>query len=133
MAMNSTEVNQLNSSESENLVTFTFNKLGIDKKATGITDNNYPSKIKAIKQAGWHYFRSIGGKWKNVDRIAKISDLNVYYTNTSKNIEYEQFNYCYAKDKFGNTLEEPIDANDHTINAIEYIVQDLCALGVIKK
>lgn len=123
----------INQSESESLVTYIFSQLGIDKKATGICDNNYKSKISAIQQAGWESFIGIGSKWKNVDRIDKISNLNVFYTDCSKNLEFEQFNYCYAKDKFGRTLEEPIDGNDHLINATEYLVQDLYMQGVIKK
>ncbi len=113
MKMNSTELSQINNSEEETIVTHTFKRLGIDKSAQGITDNNYPSKVRALQNAGYEQFISIGGKWKNIDRIAKINDIEVYYTSCSKNIENEQFTYCYAKDKFGRTLEEPIDANDH--------------------
>jgi len=131
--MNSSELSQINNSEEETLVTWLFKKLGIPKNGKGITDNNYPSKTRALQDGGWEQFISIGGKWKKKDRIAKINDIEVYYTSGSKNIENEQFIYCYAKDKFGRTLEEPTDANDHTINAIEYLVQDLCAEGIIKK
>jgi hypothetical protein len=131
MKMNSTELSQINNSEDETIVTHTFKKLGISKNAQGITDNNYPSKVRAIQSAGWEQFISIGGKWKNVDRIAKINDIEVYYTSCSKNIENEQFTYCYAKDKFGRTLEEPIDANDHCFDS-NTLINTLSGLKKIK-
>lgn len=127
-----TELMQINASQDDGLVTWLFNKFGIQKNKKIICDSNRPTKIFSLRNAGWEYAKAIGGKSKLIDRIGMLQSLNIYYTSTSKNIEFEQMNYCYDKDKFGNTLEEPQDKNNHTIDAITYAVQELFNDGVIK-
>lgn len=124
-------LNRLNAND-EGLVTYLFQKLNIPKNAYIITDTNRPNKIKALRRAGWEYAVGVGGKSKLLDRINTLQGANIYYTNLSKNVEIEQETYCYAKDKFGVQLEEPIDANNHTIDAIAYCYEKLFEMGVIK-
>lgn len=130
--LSQTEMHQINASQDEGLVTWLFNKLEIQKTKYIVCDNNRPAKIQAARRAGWEYSVAVGGKSKLLDRIGILQGLNIYYTSTSKNIEYEQENYSYKKDKFGVQQEEPIDQDNHTIDAIAYCVQKLFDLGVIK-
>jgi len=86
-----------------------------------------------LRRVGYENAVAVGGKSKLLDRIQMLQSMNIYYTDTSKNIELEQENYCYQKDKFGVVQEEPVDQDNHTIDASAYLVQKLFDLGVIKK
>jgi len=130
--LSSTQQTQINGLESDGLVSYLFQKWNIPKNKNIVADSNRPNKIITLRNAGWERIYAIGAKSRLLDRINTLQSINIVYTNTSKNIEFEQRNYSYAKDKFGNTLETPIDANNHTIDAIAYIVQDLFNQGVIK-
>ena len=127
-----TELHQINAHQDEGIVSWTFNKLGIAKDKTIICDSNRPSKIIALRRSGWEYAISVGVKTKLVDIIGTMQSLNVFYTDCSKNIEFEQENYSYQKDRFGVTLEQPEDGTDHLINAIEYVAQKMFESGIIK-
>lgn len=131
--MTQTEIHQINSAQEEGLVPWLFQKLNVKKQKMIVCDNNRPTKITALRRAGWEYAVAIGGKSKLLDRIAMLQGINIYYTSTSKNIEYEQENYCYQKDKFGVQQEDPIDQDNHTIDAIAYVVQKMFDLGIIRK
>lgn len=116
----------------DGLVAWRFKQLGIPTNAYIVCDNNRPNKIRSLRNAGWEYAKAVGGKDKLDDRIGILSGLNIYFTNRSKNIEYEQENYCYDKDKFGTLLEKPIDQDNHTLDAIAYAVAFMFEQGIIK-
>lgn len=132
MRLSSTENSQIATNDEEGLVSHLFKKWNIDKKLNIICDSNRPNKIISLRRSGWERAVAIGQKSKLLDRINNLQSLEIYYTNTSKNIEFEQMNYSYQKDKFGKTQEEPIDANNHSIDAISYVVDYLIKIGVIK-
>lgn len=116
----------------DGLVSWKFNQFGIPYGATVVCDNNRPNKIRSLRRAGWEYSIAVGGKTDLINRIGMLSGLNIFYTDRSKNIESEQETYCYDKDKFGATLEKPIDQDNHTIDAIAYCVQFMFEDGIIK-
>ena len=130
--LTTTELHQINANQDEGLVSWMFTKLNIPKDKIIVCDSNRPTKIIALRRSGWEYAVSVGGKSRLLDRIGTMQGLNIYYTSTSKNIEFEQENYSYEKDRFGVTLENPEDGNDHLINAIEYIAQKLFEMNIIK-
>lgn len=131
--LTATQLHQIRANEEEGLVTWLFTKLNVPKKDYVICDSNRPNKIIALRRAGWEYCAAIGGKSKLLDRINTLNGLNIYYTNTSTNIEYEQENYCYGKDKNGTLTEEPIDQDNHTCDAIAYVVDWMFKEGIIRK
>lgn len=130
--LNSTQLMQMNAKEDEGLVTMLFAKWNVPKNAIIVCDSNRPSKILSLRKAGWEFAYAIGHKSKILDRIGMMSNLNIFYTDTSINIEFEQMNYRYALDRFGNTTELAIDTDNHHIDSISYSVQSLFNRGIIK-
>lgn len=47
---------------------------------------------------------------------------NIFVTKRSLNVQDELRNYVWAKDKDGNYINQPEDANNHSIDAIRYFV-----------
>jgi phage terminase large subunit len=116
----------------EPIVKYVFEKCNISKDAKIITDNNQPTKLKALWDNGWSNAQGVKNKLKIVERISILQELEVYYTETSKNIENEQYESCWAKDRAGNSLEEREDINNHSLDSIEYVVTYLKLNGIIK-
>ena len=54
--------------------------------------------------------------------IMKMQEFSIHITDKSTNLIKEFKNYTYRQDKEGNWLNEPIDAFNHGIDAIRYIV-----------
>jgi phage terminase large subunit len=114
--------NQIKNNDNEPIVNYVFQKANIPKDRKIITDSNYKSKVKALWDGGWTNAQGVKNKLKIIERIAMLQELDVYYTETSSNIEMEQYNSCWSKDRAGNTIEVREDINNHTLDAIEYIV-----------
>jgi len=130
--LNETQMHQMNAHQEEGLVSWLFERLNIRKEALIVCDSNRPTKIHALRRSGWEYAVAVGGKSRVVDRIGTLQSLNIYYTDSSKNIAHEQETYCRKKDKFEVVQEEPEDDNNHTLDAITYITEKLFKMGVIK-
>lgn len=54
--------------------------------------------------------------------ISKMLEFKIYITKRSVNVNKEFKNYTYRQDKEGKWLNEPIDAYNHAIDAIRYVV-----------
>ena len=118
----------------EGLVTWLFNRLKIPKGKTIICDNNRPTKIVSLRRAGWEYAKAVQKlQGSIIDGIDILQNLDVYYTENSTNIDTEQRLYAWDKDRNGNQLEQPIDINNHTIDAIRYGAFHLVEQGIIKR
>lgn len=116
----------------EGLVAWKFKSFGVNYDQTISCDNNRPTKILSLRNAGWEYAVAVGAKMDLINRIGLLSGLNIFYTDRSPNIEFEQETYAYDKDKFGVTLETPIDQDNHLIDAIAYGVSQMFKDGIIK-
>ncbi len=132
-SLSSMDLHSINGADEDGLVSWLFQKLNIPKKKIIVCDNNRPNKIVSLRRVGYESAVAVGGKSKLLDRIQMLQGLNIYFTDTSKNIELEQEIYCYQKDKFRVVQEEPIDQDNHTIDAVAYVVQKMFDFGVIKK
>lgn len=127
-----TEITQIQAYD-EGLIRWLFNRLGIDKSSYIICDNNRHSKIISLREAGWDYSMAAKKpKGSIVDGIDLLNGIDVYYTNFSENIKYEQENYSRKVDRHGIVLEEPEDIDNHTIDAIRYVAQYLQSEGIIR-
>lgn len=118
--------------EEEGIVTFMFYKLGIEKDKTVIADNNRPLKISMLRRHGWDAHAANKPKGSIIDGIDLLHNLQVFYTNDSENLEYEQENYSYRVDRHGVVLEEPEDLNNHIIDLIRYVALHLQRMGIIR-
>lgn len=128
-----TEIAQL-SGDDEGIVKFMFNRLGIDKRAEIICDDNRPLKIAALRRAGWVYvYPAIKVNGSVLDGIGLLNNMRVFYTSESQNLENEQENYSRQVDPYGAVLEEPVDADNHLLDPSRYIATYLLSRGIIKK
>lgn len=118
--------------DDEGLVAWKFKQFGINYNQKVVCDNNRPTKILSLRNAGWEYSVAVGAKMDLINRIGLLSGINIFYTDRSTNIEFEQENYCYDKDSGGVLLEKPIDQDNHLIDAIAYGVSQMFKDGVIK-
>ena len=119
--------------EDEGFIKWFFNKLGLDQTRPYICDNNRTSKIISLRKIGFEYaIAARKPKGSIIDGIDLLNSLDVYYTSSSKNIEYEQENYQRKVDTHGKVLEEPIDADNHLMDPARYVAQFLQDEGVIK-
>lgn len=126
------ELNQI-SNNPEGLVSWMFNKLGVDKERPIICDNNRISKIVALRQAGYDYAIECR-KWKGsvIDGIDLLNAIDVYYTSSSTNLKYEQEMYSRKVDRYGIVLEEPEDVDNHLMDPARYVAQFLQKEEIIK-
>lgn len=118
----------------EGFVTWLFNKLGISTKDHIFCDNNRPLKISALRKAGWELaVAALKPAGSILDGIDLLDNLEVFYTDCSENIAYEQENYSRVVDKFGVVQDEAEDCDNHLVDPVRYIALWLQKLGVIKK
>lgn len=116
----------------EGIVTWLFTKLKIPYDRPVICDNNRPKKIISLRRAGWDYAEPADGLKAIRDGIDTLSNLKVYFTSDSTDLDYEQQNYSLEKDRNGNTLDVPEDKNNHLIDPIRYVAQWLEREGIIR-
>jgi phage terminase large subunit len=117
----------------EGIVQFMFNRLSVDKNAEIICDNNRPTKIAILRRMGYSNAKpATKGQGSIEDGIDILSNMDVYYTSDSENLEYEQENYSRKVDRYGIILEEPEDVDNHLIDPTRYIAQRLVEKGIIK-
>lgn len=64
--------------------------------------------------------------------IDKIKSMDLYVTERSYNILKELRSYVWDKDKDGNYINEPVDKDNHLMDAIRYYVLG-CLLGKVLK
>ena len=130
-----TERRQINRSVDEGFITWFFNKLGIPYDRPIVCDNNRPQKIRALREVGYDYAiacRKFPGSV--LDGIDLLSNIQVYFTESSTNLDYEQENYSRKVDnRTGEVLEEPEDENNHLTDPASYGVRYLVDEGVITK
>lgn len=128
-----TDLDNIRRHTEEGLIKWLFDKLGISKDKYIVCDNNRPLKIGALRKSGYEYAIATK-KWSGsiIDGINVINNLQVYYTNTSKNMEYEQENYSRKVDRYGKVLEEPEDAYNHLCDPLRYVALFLQRMNVVK-
>ena len=117
----------------EGFIRWYFTKINLEKTRPTICDNNRHSKIIALRNAGYEYAMA-ARKYPGsiIDGIDLLNSLKVFYTSTSKNFEYEQFNYQRKVDRHGQVLEEPLDTDNHLMDPTRYVAQFLQDEGIIR-
>jgi len=130
--MHHTEIAQISGDE-EGIVSWMFTKLNVSKKAEVICDSNRPTKISVLRRHDWQAFGANKPKGSIIEGIDILHNIQVRFTSSSTNIDFEQENYSYSVAHDGTILEDPEDLNNHCIDAIRYVALYLQSRGVIKK
>ena len=97
-----------------------FAEIGVDKRANIYADAAEPDRIQMIKNAGYRCFPAKKDVRAGIDSVKAIK-LRIDGT-CSPNMQKEDFNYKWKEDKDGNTLEEPVKAFDHLMDARRYAI-----------
>lgn len=87
-----------------------------------ISESADPRLIQEIYRAGLniHPVKKFQG---SIDAgITKMQEYNIYITERSLNVIREFKNYVYAKDKEGKLTNTPVDAFNHAIDAVRYVI-----------
>lgn len=118
----------------EGLVSWVFQRAGVNPNGYVVCDNNRPLKILALRSAGYEYALSaVKGPGSVVDGIDLLNNIRVYFTSDSENLRYEQENYSRQVDRYGVVLEEPEDFDNHLMDCARYIATFLQSEGIISK
>jgi phage terminase large subunit len=100
-------------------------EIGIEKTDAIWCDSASPQNIEELRRAKFN------AKPVNKKSILHGIDLvrrhHIYITEKSKNILYEFQSYKWKQDKNGDLLDAPEDDNNHTIDAIRYILESTIA------
>lgn len=99
-----------------------------------IADSADPRLIQEIANAGIPIYPVRKGAGSIIAGIEKMKDMEMYVTRRSYNLQNEFRNYVWAKDKDGNYINEPEDANNHAIDAARYyVLGELLGKVIIKR
>jgi phage terminase large subunit len=102
-------------------IIYRINELGIEKTDTIWCDSASPQNIEELRR---QRFNAKPVEKKSIlSGIDKIKRHKVFITHTSSNILKEFQSYKWKTDKNGNLLDVPEDDNNHTIDAIRYVLE----------
>lgn len=90
-----------------------------------VGDSSEPKSIDDIKDEGVTIIGAVKGKDSVNNGIQLLQGLEVYYTERSHNIEEEVLNYQWRVDKEDKSLNIPIDAYNHALDAARYKIMDI--------
>lgn len=95
-------------------------------------DSADPRLIDEIGLGGIIIYPTQKGAGSIVAGIDKIKDMELFVTRSSYNIQKELRSYVWARDKDGNYINEPEDANNHAVDALRYYTLSVL-LGKVMK
>lgn len=87
-----------------------------------IMENKKIKPIYAQMVEGFHVFPALKGPGSIKMGISAVKDLNVFYTEDSKNLNNEYINYKWALDKNKFPIDQPIDDFNHLMDPLRYCV-----------
>lgn len=84
-------------------------------------DSSEPKSIEEIRRRGYN----IRGAKKGADSImygiGVLKEYKIHITKRSIDLELELRRYKYQEDKMGRTINKPVDAYNHCIDALRYV------------
>ena len=86
-----------------------------------VADSAEPKSIEEIKREGFNIIPSAKGADSIRAGIALLNQQEVYYTESSKNLEIELQNYIYQLDRNKEPTNEPIDEYNHIMDSTKYV------------
>lgn len=87
-----------------------------------VADCAEPDRIKEIDKAGFNIKAAKKGQNSVLYGINLLKSKNFYTNSHNTNLNKELSTYSWKLDNDGNPLEEPVDTNDHAIDAIRYAI-----------
>lgn len=96
-----------------------IDNLGISKRAPIYADAAEPKSIEEMYRAGYNIHPAVKDVWAG---ILKVKESPLYITVSSNNLKREMYSYKWKVDKEGNTIEEPVKANDDGLDAMRYAI-----------
>jgi len=85
-------------------------------------DSAEPKSIAELRYLGHNTLPCTKGKDSIVYGLNLINQNKIYITNRSTNLIKELQSYIWMKDREGNTINKPIDAFNHCIDAARYSI-----------
>lgn len=95
---------------------------GVTRQAAVYADSAEPKSIDDIYLSGFNIHGATKGKDSIMWGLDLIKKYEINVTKQSTNLIKELRNYTYAKDKEGKSINAPIDAWNHAIDATRYAV-----------
>lgn len=94
-----------------------------------VCDNARPEIIAEMQSKGLRAIPSnktagekMNGKRYNIELVMR---RKIHYLATDKELESEYLTYAWRKKKDGTIIDEPVDGNDHILDALAYAVRDM--------
>lgn len=105
--------------------------MGLDKSVI-IADSAEQKSIEEIRKLGIRKIRPAAkGKGSVIQGIQKLQQYELIVDSSCTNTLEELENYCWKKDRTtGEYINEPVDSNNHCIDALRYSLQ--CVKGKLK-
>jgi phage terminase large subunit len=86
-----------------------------------VADSAEPKSIQDLSNAGYYMEPAKKGADSILLSINRLQEYEIFVTSYSINIIKELRNYRWAKDKEGKSINTPMDAMNHSIDAIRYV------------
>lgn len=96
-----------------------------ETKNLTVGDSSEPKSIDEIRDYGVKITGATKGKDSVNNGIQMLQGLDIVYTASSHNIEEEVLNYTWRVDKQDKSLNIPIDAYNHAMDAVRYKITDV--------
>jgi hypothetical protein len=105
-----------------------FRQMQISKGSVIIADSARPEIIQDLRSF-YNVKPTAKGSNSVYYGILKILEYEIYIVNISKNLLFEIGQYRFKEDKDGNPTNEPLELNDHALDALRYAVRYLAESG----
>jgi len=102
------------------------------KRAVVIADSAEPKSIDEIHSYGITILPANKGQGSVLQGIQKVQQQQISVTKRSVNIIKEYRNYVWITDKDGKIINEPMDINNHAMDAGRYATESLHKVGNIQ-
>lgn len=122
-ALSAVEMQEVKESQG-GIIVHIMRKINPPADAYIICDSAVPDNIAKLREHGWSYAIGIDKPRGSVmANITRMQSVNVFYTDRSKNLEFEYQSYSYKKDRLGVIDDEVIPENDDLIDPAMYALR----------
>jgi len=99
-----------------------WEELGVDKNRQIIGDSSEPKTITDLKNCGYDIEGVTKTHGSVVEGIDMVKSYQIYVTKSSMNLIREFNMYKWGENKNNKTLNNPVDAFNHCMDAVRYFV-----------